>query len=349
MSRADIQRRSNAPFLPSMSEPSMIRLCFPFLVSLFAVVAFADERWLVFPGGEGPGAGKHIVLVSGDHEYRSEEALPQLGKILSKHHGFKCTVLFAIDPETGEINPENVTNIPGLEALADADLVIFGLRFRNLEDDQMDKEVNPEFEGTITEVTRLTPAEYNQEFFDKNFGEGKVSSLEEAKEFIREEIGKFYVEQTTNLLHRDIQDSIMEKNSFDLPDTFLKKWLTFADEKNTPEKVEEEYPQYSISVKWSLIREKLEEKFEVKIEESEIREGMAKQISAYMQGMNNPEFIESTVDRLMADQKQVSNMANEIGTKKLFDQIAAAVKLVDQSISIEEFRNIVQERNEKNQ
>ncbi len=65
--------------------------------------------------------------------------------------------------------------------------------------------------------------------------------------------------------------------------------------------------------------------------------------------MNNPEFIESTVDRLMADQKQVSNMANEIGTKKLFDQIADAVKLVDQSISIEEFRNIVQERNEKNQ
>ena len=98
-----------------------------------------------------------------------------------------------------------------------------------------------------------------------------------------------------------------------------------------------------------MIREKLEEKFEVKIEESEIREGMAKQIRAYMQGMDNPEFIESTVDRLMADQKQVSNMANEIGTKKLFDQIAEAVKLVDQSISIEEFRNIVQDRNEKNQ
>ena len=98
----------------------MIRLCVPFLVSLFAAVALADERWLEFPGGEGPGAGKHIVLVSGDHEYRSEEAFPQLGKILSKHHGFKCTVLFAIDPETGEINPENVSNIPGLEALADA-------------------------------------------------------------------------------------------------------------------------------------------------------------------------------------------------------------------------------------
>ncbi len=95
-----------------------------------------DRQWLTFPGGEGIGKGKHVVLVSGDHEYRSEEALPQLGKILSQHHGFKCTVLFAIDPATGEINPDYVSNIPGLESLASADLVIMGLRFRNLPDDQ---------------------------------------------------------------------------------------------------------------------------------------------------------------------------------------------------------------------
>ncbi len=105
-------------------------------------VANADDRWLVFSGGEGPGKGKHIVLVSGDHEYRSEEAFPQLGKILSQRLGFKCTVLFPIDPESGEINPESVTNIPGLEALASADLVVLGLRFRNLEDDQMKRIVD---------------------------------------------------------------------------------------------------------------------------------------------------------------------------------------------------------------
>ena len=60
-----------------------------------------SEHWIVYEGNEGPGAGKHIVLVSGDEEYRSEEALPLLAKILSVHHGFKCTVLFAIDTETG--------------------------------------------------------------------------------------------------------------------------------------------------------------------------------------------------------------------------------------------------------
>lgn len=96
-----------------------------------------DDLWVTYKGESGPGKGKKIVLVSGDEEYRSEEALPQLGKILSKHHGFDCTVLFAIDPQTGEINPDYLRNIPGLEQLADADLMILFLRMRELPDEQM--------------------------------------------------------------------------------------------------------------------------------------------------------------------------------------------------------------------
>src|SRR4249920_2201551 len=74
--------------------------------TLLGNAARAQDEWIVLPGGEGPGKGKSIVLVSGDEEYRSEEALPQLARILAKHHGFTCTVLFAIDKETGEIDPE---------------------------------------------------------------------------------------------------------------------------------------------------------------------------------------------------------------------------------------------------
>lgn len=101
--------------------------------------ASADEgkTFVVYPGWEGSGAGHHVVLISGDEEYRSEEALPQLGKILSVHHGFRCTVLFAIDPQSGEISPDTSDNIPGLEALETADLMIIATRFRNLPDDQM--------------------------------------------------------------------------------------------------------------------------------------------------------------------------------------------------------------------
>jgi type 1 glutamine amidotransferase len=113
-------------------------ICFAslFLASCLSS-ASANDLWIEYPSGEGPGAGKHVVLVSGDEEYRSEEALPQLAKILSKHHGFKCTVLFAINPKTGEINPDQSDNIPGLEALETADLMIIATRFRSLPDAQM--------------------------------------------------------------------------------------------------------------------------------------------------------------------------------------------------------------------
>src|SRR5215213_8049589 len=98
-----------------------------------------DQQWVVYPGTPGsPGNGRHVVLVGGDEEYRSEESLPMLGKLLSAPaHGFKCTVLFAIDPATGKINPEITNNIPGLEALDSAELMIIATRFRNLPDDQM--------------------------------------------------------------------------------------------------------------------------------------------------------------------------------------------------------------------
>jgi hypothetical protein len=97
----------------------------------------SPAQWVVYGGFAGPGSGKRIVLISGDEEYRSEETLPQLGKILAKHHGFQCTVLFAINPADGTIDPEQSGNIPGLEALQMADLMILATRFRELPDEQM--------------------------------------------------------------------------------------------------------------------------------------------------------------------------------------------------------------------
>lgn len=91
---------------------------------------------LVYEGTSGVGVGKHIVFLAGDHEYRSEETLPALARILAQHHGFKCTVLFTIDPDTGEIDPA-ADHLPGTEALDTADLAVIFLRFKNLPADQM--------------------------------------------------------------------------------------------------------------------------------------------------------------------------------------------------------------------
>ena len=106
--------------------------------------AHADKtpQWLTFPGGEGPGKGKHIVLITADQEYRSEQSMPMMAKILSKHHGFNCTVLFGVN-DKGEVDPTMPVHpekgqtlkehhIPGLERLASADLVIFVTRLLTL-------------------------------------------------------------------------------------------------------------------------------------------------------------------------------------------------------------------------
>ncbi len=99
--------------------------------------AASDALWVEYAGGEGAGAGKHVVLIAGDEEYRSEEALPMLARILAKHHGFRCTVLFSTNKDTGEIDPEEQTNIPGMHLLDGADMVVCFLRFRELPDTDM--------------------------------------------------------------------------------------------------------------------------------------------------------------------------------------------------------------------
>jgi mono/diheme cytochrome c family protein/glucose/arabinose dehydrogenase len=106
------------------------------VIALSGLSAFAADR-LHLPAKEGTANGKKIVLVSGDEEYRTEETMPMLGKILSQKYGYNCVILFAINPEGGYIDSTYQKNIPGSEELDDADLMIIGTRFRQLPDDQI--------------------------------------------------------------------------------------------------------------------------------------------------------------------------------------------------------------------
>lgn len=107
------------------------------LIALTPLAAFAKNPHLVvYEGDKGPGKGKHLVFLAGDHEYRGEETLPALARILAKRYGFKCSVFFTTDPKTGEIKPGS-SHIAGLEALQDADLMVVFLRFQDFPDKEM--------------------------------------------------------------------------------------------------------------------------------------------------------------------------------------------------------------------
>ncbi|HYF00539.1 MAG TPA: hypothetical protein VEJ18_16585, partial [Planctomycetota bacterium] len=100
-------------------------------MTLLLLAALVQDPWTVYPG-----EGKRIVLIAAEESYRSEESMPMLARILSRRHGFHCTVLYAVDTD-GTINPQVKDNIPGLEALDKADLLVAFFRWRELPDDQM--------------------------------------------------------------------------------------------------------------------------------------------------------------------------------------------------------------------
>jgi hypothetical protein len=101
-----------------------------------AAAAAQNPHLVVYEGTKGPGTGKHIVWLAGDHEYRSEESLPALARILARHYGFKCSVFFTTNAGTGFIEPGS-SNIAGLEVLRKADLLVVFLRFQDFPDAEM--------------------------------------------------------------------------------------------------------------------------------------------------------------------------------------------------------------------
>ena len=108
-----------------------------FTLSMFAIATAGESpNGVVWEGDSGPGKGKHIVFIAGDHEYRGEETLPALARILAKNYGFKCSFFVTTDPATGFIKPGS-NHISGLEALDTADMMVVFLRFQAFPDEQL--------------------------------------------------------------------------------------------------------------------------------------------------------------------------------------------------------------------
>ncbi|MBK6939036.1 MAG: hypothetical protein IPH13_02365 [Planctomycetes bacterium] len=107
-------------------------------IVLAGILASDAQPWLTFEPPPAQDRGKHVVFIAGDEEYRSEESLPQLAKILAARSGLRCTVLFAIDSATRTIDPERADSVPGIERIDDADLLVLFVRFRNYPDAAME-------------------------------------------------------------------------------------------------------------------------------------------------------------------------------------------------------------------
>src|SRR5690606_10174514 len=126
---------------------------------------------------------------------------------------------------------------------------------------------------TINEINVTEKAELNQEFFDKLFGEGKVTSLEELKEKIKEDAEKQFTTQADQKFMNDVLEHLIESTEFDLPAEFLKKWLqTAGDTPMSEDDAAEEYEKSEKGLRYQLIEGKIMTSNDLQLNFEEIKE-----------------------------------------------------------------------------
>ncbi len=214
-----------------------------------------------------------------------------------------------------------------------------------LRDPDFEGDIPAQFEATIDHVSRIEPAEMNEEFFQQLFGDEEIKDETAAREKIKEETEKFFNRQSEALLFRELQDHLMEQNELPLPDEFLKRWLVTSNEELDEKEMTKEYPLFADNLRWTLIKSKLTRKYDIQITQEDIREVMKNRVKSYF--ANSPygseeSIIETMADRLMQDQKQVEQVREEVLSDKLFEAVTPDLNKVEKVVSHEEFNEIAQ-------
>jgi trigger factor len=206
-------------------------------------------------------------------------------------------------------------------------------------DDADNREIKENFDMKITKVTRVVPAEFNEEFFQKNFG---VATEAEAREQLNTGLGGNYVGQADAILIRDLQIALSDANVFGLPDAFLKRWLLTQNDKNTPQIVESGYESFAQNMRWSLIRSKIAREAGIQITEEDLKDHYRKKITGYLGGMAiGDDFIENLVERVFQDEKQLSELQEDVITEKTFEAMKLRANIVEKPVSSDEFDSIM--------
>ncbi len=203
---------------------------------------------------------------------------------------------------------------------------------------------NSDFNFTIDTVNKVELAEMNQEFFDKIYGEGMVTSVDQFRDKVKSEIAGVYLQDTDMKMKHDIEDHFLNEMGIQLPDSFLKKWLQTAIEKPlSEEQVEKEYNGYSRGMKLRLIENRIFRDQNMQISQEEIRD-MARQFimhqfSGYASALTD-DIMDSLITRYLEKRESVERIIETLSDRKVFNYLKSIVKTNVKPVSYDEFLKI---------
>jgi len=202
--------------------------------------------------------------------------------------------------------------------------------------------IDTNFRFIIREIKEMEPAELNQEFFDKVFGEGNVNSEEEFKDKIREELKGNFSQDSDRLFKRDLTNKLIEKYKPTLPDDFLKRWIQLTNEKPiSAEEIENDYTEYKKGLQWQLIFNDLIKQNDIKVEQEEIidrTKGMLKaQYAQY--GLPAPEDQElnESAMKVLTNQDESRKIYDMIYDEKLMEHIKSVATIKEKEVDYDKF------------
>lgn len=202
------------------------------------------------------------------------------------------------------------------------------------------------FKMTITKIGLVEKKGLNEEFFNQVFPGKDLKTEEDFRKTLEEEIQK----QWDAAAHNQLQDQlyhILIETPMEFPVSFLKHWLENGTEKQkTLEEVEAEYPKFESQLKWTLITDKIINDNQLEVSEEELRNNIKKEIMGYFGQMNvgeDTDWLESYIDRMMKDEKQVDASYRRLITEKLFNWLETQVTPQEKEISSEEFLKMQEE------
>jgi len=206
--------------------------------------------------------------------------------------------------------------------------------------------IDSDFEFTISEISRFTPANIDQTLFDKIYGEGEVDSIESFRNKVREDIQRKYSRETRYKFHLDLKAKLMDKTDVPLPEDFLKRWMlaTAKDGKLTAEQLETEFPAFVEDLKWSMIKNHIISEAKLETNDEEIREQAVwtAQSRYFQYGIYDApaEQLFRFADALMKNDDEKQHIADVILENKVIDHVKTLVKLDEKEVSLEDFNKL---------
>lgn len=209
-------------------------------------------------------------------------------------------------------------------------------------DEQDNREVGDHFEAVIESVNRVEEPEMDETFFKDYFG-GEVSSKEGAIDQLKSNIQRFYEERANALLMREMQERLLQENVIELPDTFMKRWLKATNSEMTEDDIEAQYPPLADNLRWSLLRDKLKDQYDIEVPDADVRADFAQRILSYFQGQLPDHMIKAATDKFMKNEEEVEKTRQGLEMEVLFAVLREQVSLVDKPILSEDLQRILDE------